>query len=465
MSGIARFALFAVVCVVTSALGTVASPPAAADTSPSGKLVFASSGIPELNPAGDYDVFTMNADGTDLVNLTETPDDTSDGPTDTQPRWSSDGSGIAWISWRDGGWDGEVWVMKADGSQPQQLTDNNSGDFGPAWSPDGSKIAWTVEDQENFDFDIWVSGADGSNPTDVVGEGPGDLQFNEWQPDWTADGRIVFSGSEYIEDSQSEGAYYKIAAMNADGTGVETLSEKLDPVDGIPNHDEQPAVSPDGAWIAFAQNPQPEQGWDILVIRTSDGAQFNLTNTYPEQELSPTWSPDGTMLLFVSSVSDDLYYINVADFPTDQAPATAAADATSLPYQRFTTVGGIQSADWHGEAAAPPPRVRCTKTGTAGPDVLRGTVARDVICGGGGDDRIAGLGGNDLLLGGSGADTLLGGDGRDELRGAVGDDDLYGGYGPDLLKGGAGNDDLRGGPGADTCLQATGTGLWLNCEA
>src|SRR5688500_17369216 len=103
---------------------------------------------------------------------------------------------IAWISYRDGGWDGEIWVMNADGSGMQQLTENETGDFGPAWPADGSKIAWTVEDQANFDFDIWVSNADGSNATAVVGEGPGDLQFNEWQPDWTADGRIVFSRTE-----------------------------------------------------------------------------------------------------------------------------------------------------------------------------------------------------------------------------------------------------------------------------
>jgi Tol biopolymer transport system component len=454
----ARLALLA----TATTLGAVAAP-AAADTSPSGTLAFSSNQVPELNPAGDFDVFTMNPDGTNLVNLTETPDDTDEGPTDTQPRWSPDGSKIAWISYADPNADGELWVMNADGSGADQLTDNATWDFGPAWSPDGSKLAWSVEDLVNFDFDIWVSNADGTNPADVIGEGPGELQFNEWQPDWTPDGRIVYSGTEFIEDSDGGGAYYKIAVMNADGTGVETLSERQDPVDGVHNHDEQPAVSPDGAWIAFAQNPQPEQGWEIFVIRMSDGAQFNLTNTYVEQELAPTWSPDGTRLLFVSSVSDDLYYIDVADFPTGSTAASATAAAQALPYSRFTSVGGIESADWHA-GTSPPPPVSCTKTGTAGVDILRGTAVRDVICGLGGADRLVGLGGNDLLVGGGGADELVGGDGRDELRGLRGDDDLSGGAGADLLDGGAANDDLRGGAGTDTCLQGPGTGLRLGCE-
>jgi Tol biopolymer transport system component len=443
--GIGRLASVAAVCVMTAITGIGTAPASAQETSPSGKLVFASNAIPELNPAGDIDVFTMNADGTDPVNLTETPEDVWEGPHDLQPRWSPDGSQIAWISYRDGGWDGEIWVMNADGSEKQQLTDNSYEDFDPAWSADGEKIAWTVEDLANFDYDIWVSNADGSNPTDIIGEGPDDLQFYERQPDWTADGRIVYSGTEWIEEA--EGTYSKIAMMNADGSNVQSLSERLDPTDGVPNHDEFPAVSPDGAWIAFMQNPQPEQGWDIVVLRTSDGAQFNLTNTYWEQETGPMWSPDGTMLLFVSSVSSDLYYISVDDFPTGAGTAKAAARAGALPYERFTSVGGIESADWHGDDFPPPAPGRCTRTGTEARDTLRGTAARDVICGLGGGDRIVALGGNDRLIGGRGPDAL------------------YGGRGDDLLKGGPANDDLRGGPGADRCVQGVGTGTVVNCEA
>jgi len=189
------------------------------------------------------------------------------------------------------------------------------------------------------------------------------------------------------------------------------------------------------------------------VIRTSDGAQFNLTNTYPEEELFPVWSPDGATLLFVSNVSGDLFSIDVADFPT------AAAVAGGLPYERFTSVGGIQSADWHGRGPD------CTRSGTAGPDVLKGTPARDVLCGLGGDDVLRGFGGDDVLIGGPGRDMLDGGEGRDVLRGGTWSDRLSGGHGADSLFGGRGNDELLGGRGTDLCVQGPGAGLRSSCEA
>jgi hypothetical protein len=55
----------------------------------------------------------------------------------------------------------------------------------------------------------------------------------------------------------------------------------------------------------------------------------------------------------------------------------------------------------------------CTRTGTAGHNVLRGTPRHDVLCGGGGRDTLKGFGGNDILIGGPGRDTLFGGPGVD----------------------------------------------------
>jgi Tol biopolymer transport system component len=443
--------------LLAAVLATGTAPAAGAEAAPDGTLVFTSYGVPELNPAGDYDIFTMNADGSNLVNLTETPEDTSDGPQDTSPKWSPDGSRILFLSTAIEE-DAELWVMDRDGANRQQLTDNASPDFGGTWSPDGARVAWSVDDQEHFDFDIWVMDADGSNQAPVTAEAPEELQFNEWQPDWAPNGRIVYSATTLVPFLDDEGAFYKIFSMEPDGSDRVMLSEGPDPSDDVPNHDEQPAVSPDGAWIAFGSNKQPEQDWDVVVIRTSDGAQFNLTNTYPESELFPMWSPDGTKLLFVSSVSEDLYSIDVADFPTGPAPAGTEA-AGGLPYERFTSVGGIESADWRARGAA------CTRSGTAGPDVLRGTSARDVLCGLGGDDVIRGFGGADVLRGGAGRDVLEGGDGRDVLRGETSSDRLSGGHEADRLFGGRGNDELFGGRGPDTCVQGSGVGPRSSCEA
>lgn len=92
---------------------------------------------------------------------------------------------------------------------------------------------------------------------------------------------------------------------------------------------------------------------------------------------------------------------------------------------------------------------KCTITGTAGDDTLRGTAKADVICGGAGNDRIYGMGGDDILIGGAGNDRIYGGAGDDVLIGDAGNDTLDGGAGDDTVIGGAGNDRVVSGGGVD----------------
>jgi|GEM_PF-2379649 len=209
---------------------------------------------------GVFDVFVMNADGTELMNLTNQPD-----ANDGSPAWSPDGSRIAFDSTRDG--NVEIYVMSADGSEPTRLTNNPADDRQPVWSPDGTRIAFFSLRDTNAE--IYVMDADGSNQRRLT-EDPAADEGPAWSPDGT---RVAFFS---YRDGNAE-----IYVMNADGSGLQRLTDNDDP-------DGSPCWSADGELIAFDSRRDGNQ--EIYVMNADGSAQTRLTNTPNEiQDQHPAW--------------------------------------------------------------------------------------------------------------------------------------------------------------------------------
>lgn len=127
------------------------------------------------------DVFVVGRDGAGLRRLA------ADSELDDQPAWSPDGRTLAFRTWR-GGRLGEVWTMDADGAHLRNLTPNPLpgvyDNMRPAWSPDGARLAFAT--QTTTTGQLWTVRADGT------GRRP--LTFGallDAEPAWSPDGRTI----------------------------------------------------------------------------------------------------------------------------------------------------------------------------------------------------------------------------------------------------------------------------------
>jgi dipeptidyl aminopeptidase/acylaminoacyl peptidase len=148
------------------------------------------------------DIYVMNADGSNIVQLTSSG-------SDHVPHWSADGIKIAFVSTRDG--NPEIYVMNADGSGVTRLTQNSASDGDPAWSPDGTKLAFDSDRAGNTE--IYLMRTDGSGVTRIT-----NTSAEDEEPAWSPDGsRLAFASGR--------GGDLEIYVMNADGTGITQLTD------------------------------------------------------------------------------------------------------------------------------------------------------------------------------------------------------------------------------------------------
>ncbi|GEM_PF-1682874 len=93
--------------------------------------------------------------------------------------WSPDGRQIAFVSSRDGSYD--IYRVNADGTNLHRLTEHPSGDFSPAWSSDGSQIAFVSRRTADGEAHIYLMQADGS-ATHLVTTGRFSTFYPAWRP-------------------------------------------------------------------------------------------------------------------------------------------------------------------------------------------------------------------------------------------------------------------------------------------
>lgn len=257
--------------------------------------------------------------------------------------------GLVFTSERDGNW--EIYRMDADGRNVVRLTETEISEGGADWSPDGrSLVFWSRRDGN---ADVFVMGADGRSPRNMAYD-PAENGFEEFYLRWHPGGDLIAFFSNRFGNEGYGCAVHRVGLMNVAG-GIESMY----PLTGLIGNQETLDWSPDGGQLAFSSKSCAGTGvnlqlylWhradesvtqltkdafinagpafshdgrflayhsfrdgnsEIMLLDLESGEAVNLTN-HPAKDSHPTWSPDDRQIAFVTDRdgNDEIYVMDVA---------------------------------------------------------------------------------------------------------------------------------------------------------
>lgn len=279
--------------VVVFAVGTslTAAPVLATVSGQNGAIAFVS------DADGDDDIYTMNPDGSDVVQITNAPDQSGFSVLDANPSWSPDGRSIAFerlttntgtpepVERRD------IWIMAADGSNQRIIVEGVE----PTWSPDGRSIA----------FNMGSTGMLNGLPTSVIA--------------------TVDLDTLVVRILTDPGTWVSVG-----GTSTST--------------DYSPTWTPDGSEIVFLRKRTPATPMsmysDLMAVEVAGATTRSVAGSFGWMVWSVDYSPDsnGVIGVKMTAIQDNPPKIRVYDIDTATDTVvslptgyTAAATASFAP--------------------------------------------------------------------------------------------------------------------------------------
>lgn len=215
------------------------------------------------------EIYVSDFDGNNPIPVTR------DQSINLSPAWSSDGTQLAYVSYKEG--NAKVYAVNLMTGVHRLVAGHPGINIAPAWRPGTNQLAVTLSKGGNPD--IYLIGSSGELMQRLV---------QSWginvSPAWSPDGRKL----AYVSNEPGTPQVYVL--------DVSTGQKRRITFSG--NYNTSPSWSPKGDWIAYSGAVGGRH--NIFIIRPEGGDNRQLTHGEGDNE-SPTWSPDGRMLAFSST--------------------------------------------------------------------------------------------------------------------------------------------------------------------
>ena len=255
---------------------------------PDGKILYTKKVGEEIN------IFSMNEDGSDERQLT------SESGLNLEPIATPDGNYIIFVSNRKGNY--QVWRMNADKTNPVQLTDvQNAMDRHIQIANNGKTVIFTRQKSDGSRALLMKISIEGGNAQPLFPES----QYSEFAPMISPDGkRLAYHALHY--DNQTSNFERSVKIVGLDGEKVDKTIESIDV-----NVLSEFRWSPDGKSLTYINREGVDNLWNFSM---TDKKEKPLTDSNSGNIANFLWSRDGKKIFILRGViNSDLVLIKDVD--------------------------------------------------------------------------------------------------------------------------------------------------------